>query len=381
MTTTILPTMDAYVQADKATTNFGISVRLSTEDRAGTRRNALLRFNVHIPAGRHVVSARLRAHAVAPASPTEFVDVFTTSGGWTEREVTWNNAPPRGTRLGKAGGFAAGSWVEWDVTKGVNPKGGEHNFTLESNAEKWIGFPSKEFADPTLRPTLVVTTAPDTAKPTEAARVHAWGTLVTGDEFNYTGPPDATKWTVYDSPGHAGMGIRSPQQATVDGSKMVITGTPDGTTAGMSAKFANQKYGRWEVRAAGSGDNEYHMVSILWPDSGNWPCDGEVDYAETTGEWNIIKFFHHYGCSNLTTSDVRALDVTQFHNYALDWSPKGIVGYVDGVKWFEDYDSAHQPPGPMHQTLQLDWFPDSTANGPGEMRVDWVRVYAPAETG
>jgi hypothetical protein len=31
----------------------------------------------------------------------------------------------------------------------------------------------------------------------------------------------------------------------------------------------------------------------------------------------------------------------------------------------------------MHQTLQLDWFPDSTANGAGEMRVDWVRVYAP----
>jgi hypothetical protein len=46
------------------------------------------------------------------------------------------------------------------------------------------------------------------------------------------------------------------------------------------------------------------------------------------------------------------------------------------VKWFEDNDPAHQPPGSMHQTLQLDWFPDSTPNGPGEMRVDWVRVYA-----
>ncbi|MCP9001177.1 glycoside hydrolase family 16 protein [Pseudarthrobacter sp. RMG13] len=209
-----------------------------------------------------------------------------------------------------------------------------------------------------------------------AATTLNWGTPTAGDEFNYVGAPDATKWSVHNSAGHNGNGVRSPQQVTVDGSKMVITGTPDGTTAGMGAKFARQKYGRWEVRAAGSGDNEYHMVSILWPDNGNWPCDGEVDYAETTGDWNVIKFFQHYSCSNTQTSATKALDVSQFHNYAVDWSPAGIVGYVDGVKWFEETNTAHLPPGPMHQTLQLDWFPDATADGAGEMRVDWVRAYA-----
>ncbi|MCO4238697.1 family 16 glycosylhydrolase [Pseudarthrobacter raffinosi] len=221
------------------------------------------------------------------------------------------------------------------------------------------------------------TPTPTTPTTGSAATDLNWGTPTAGDEFNYTGAPDAAKWSVYNSAGHDGNGIRSPQQVTVDGSKMVMTGTPDGTTAGMSAKFGRQKYGRWEVRAAGSGDNEYHMVSLLWPDSGNWPCDGEVNYAETMGDWNVIKFFlHHDGCSNLLTSAAKALDVSQFHNYAVDWSPNGIVGYVDGVKWFEDNNSAHQPPGSMHQTLQLDWFPDSTAKGAGEMRVDWVRVYA-----
>lgn len=369
--------MDTYVQADKATSNFGTSVRLSTEGRANIWRNSLLRFNVQVPAGEHVVSAKLRLHSESSTSSTEFVDAFTTSSAWTERGVTWNNAPARGTWLGKIGGFAAGSWVEWDVTKGVAAKGGEQNFKLESNAQKWVGFKSRESSSSALRPKLVVTTAPDTVA-TEAAVIKGWGTPIAGDEFNYTGAPDATKWNVYNSPGHAGNGIRSPQQVTVDGSKMVINGTADGTTAGMGAKFANQKYGRWEVRAAGSGDNEYHMVSILWPDSENWPCDGEVDYAETTGDWNVIKFFHHYGCSNSQTWASRPLDVTQFHNYAVDWSPTGIVGYVDGVEWFRDTDPAHQPPGSMHQTLQLDWFPDSTADGVGEMRVDWIRVYAAA---
>jgi Bacterial Ig-like domain/Glycosyl hydrolases family 16 len=213
-----------------------------------------------------------------------------------------------------------------------------------------------------------------------AAAAHNWGPVVTGDEFNYVGVPDPLKWNVYNSVGHAGNGLREPAQVTVDGTKMVMNGTPNGTTAGMSAKFANQKYGRWEVRAAGSGDNEYHMVSILWPDSENWPCDGETDYAETTGDWNVIQFFHHYSCSNSQTSASMALDVSQFHNYAIDWSPAGITGYVDGVQWFQDNTASHQPPGSMHQTLQLDWFPDSTPDGAAEMRVDWVRVYAAAGT-
>jgi beta-glucanase (GH16 family) len=73
------------------------------------------------------------------------------------------------------------------------------------------------------------------------------------------------------------------------------------------------------------------------------------------------------------------VDATAFHNYAVDWSPAGITGYIDGVQWFQDDNPAHRPPGSMHQTLQLDWFPDSTANGTGRMLVDWVRVYAPGE--
>ena len=377
------PTADTYVQADRPTENFGTSVRWSTEGRADIWRNALLRFNVQVPAGEHIVSAKLRAYSEASAASTEFVDVYGTTGTWTETGATWENAPARGTWLGKTGNFATGQWVEWDVTNWVGD-GGYTNFKLESNALKWIGFKSREAQDPTLKPQLVVTTEADTVTPppTEppaggdgntAAATLGWGDVVTGDEFNYTGAPDATKWNVYDSLGHAGNGLRSPAQATVDG-------TADGTTAGMSAKFANQKYGRWESRIKASGDDEYHMVSILWPDSGNWPCDGEIDYAETTGDWNLVKFFHHYDCSNLQTFAEKALDVTQWHNYAVDWSPSGIVGYVDGVKWFEDNDLSHMPPGPMHQTLQLDWFPDSTADGTGNMQVDWVRVYAPAAT-
>lgn len=99
--------MDTYVRADRATSNFGTSTRLSTDGRAYIWRNSLLRFSVQVPAGEHVVSAKLRAYSETSTSSTEFVDVFTTSGGWTERGVTWNNAPARGTWLGKTGGSRA----------------------------------------------------------------------------------------------------------------------------------------------------------------------------------------------------------------------------------------------------------------------------------
>jgi hypothetical protein len=29
----------------------------------------------------------------------------------------------------------------------------------------------------------------------------------------------------------------------------------------------------------------------------------------------------------------------------------------------------------MHQTVQLDWYPDGTATKESQMQVDWIRVY------
>jgi len=380
-TVTVAPSDDSYVRYDAYLGNYGGDPRWSTEGRGNIWRNAMIKFDVDVPSGEVVTSAKVRAYSESTLLATEFVDIYEMSNNWEEETVTWTNAPARGTWLGKQGGFATDTWVEWDVTDSIAD--GLNSFKFETNAQRWTGFKSKEHHTPALRPHLVITTEPGTPPPpsgdgTTAAAAHNWGNVVTGDEFNYTGAPDSAKWSVYDSAGHAGNGIRSPQQASVNGTHLNIDGTADGTTAGLSAKFANQKYGRWEARMKASGDEEYHMVGILWPDSQNWPCDGEIDYAETTGSFSEVHFFNHYSCSNLQTQGSKTIDVTQFHNYAVDWSPSGIVGYIDGVEWFRDEVASHQPPGSMHQTLQLDWFPDATANGTANMQVDWVRVYEAA---
>jgi hypothetical protein len=111
-----------------------------------------------------------------------------------------------------------------------------------------------------------------------AAAKYRWRNLVYRDDFCGSSLDDS--WVAYNSAGHGGNGTRSPEQITLSDGVLRMIGTEDGTTAGMSSRYA-QRYGRWEIRArfpAGCGC--YHPVLILWPQSGSWPEAGEIDFAE-----------------------------------------------------------------------------------------------------
>ena len=69
--------------------------------------------------------------------------------------------------------------------------------------------------------------------------------------------------------------------------------------------------------------------------------------------------------------------MADFRKTAVQWTSTGVVGYIDGVEWFRDSNTSHLPAGPMHQTIQLDWFPDGTTLTKSWLQVDWVRVYNP----
>ena len=121
--------------------------------------------------------------------------------------------------------------------------------------------------------------------------------------------------------------------------------------------------------------NSYHPVLIL--NNNDAPNCAEIDYAEGTADTTLMKFFLHYACggAGFQTRTATPVDSTQWHNYAVEWTPAGITGYIDGVRTFTDTNPAHQPSVAMHQTVQLDWFPDGSATKPSQMQVDWVRVY------
>ncbi|WP_307036029.1 glycoside hydrolase family 16 protein [Arthrobacter sp. B3I4] len=219
--------------------------------------------------------------------------------------------------------------------------------------------------------------APPAGDGVQAAAAFGWGPVLAGDEFSYTGAPDPAKWGMYDGPGHAGKGIRSPRAWSVADGVVTVTGDSAGTTGGMSAKFSQQTYGRWETRMKTSvRDSEYHPVLLLWPNKPSANC-AEVDFAEGESKTSAMKFYLHYACSGgkFQVSAATPVDSTQWHNYAVEWTPSGVTGYIDGVRTFTDTNPGHQPTVGMHQTIQLDWFPDGTAVTPSQMQVDWVRVY------
>lgn len=210
-----------------------------------------------------------------------------------------------------------------------------------------------------------------------AAGRYGWGTP---RETRFSGPSALNGWVVYDSVGHNGWGRRTPRAISFVDGVMVITGDAAGNTGGLTWG-GGQKYGAWEVRMrVPEGAVDYHAVALLWPDAENWPVGGEVDFVEVVADATRQTVSHHlhYSALDLTEAGVTKVDATEWHNYAVSWTPSAITIYVDGVPVWKTTDTSHFPPGPMHLALQLDAsekHPPNLSAG-AQMAVAWARQYS-----
>lgn len=205
-----------------------------------------------------------------------------------------------------------------------------------------------------------------------AAAALGWGTPNREDDFT----DGLEGWGLYDGTGHGGKGRRSPDAFSIEDGILVVTGSPDGTTGGM-AWNPGQEYGRWEGRVrAPESDRSYHALLLLWPDAEDWPSGGEVDFMEMSDpDRQNTDMFLHYGSDNSQLHGSVEIDATQWHNWAVEWTPDHIAAFVDGEEWWRTEDRKTLPPGPMHLTVQLDWFPHGGAVRESRMEIDWVRQY------
>src|SRR3954453_18387506 len=211
---------------------------------------------------------------------------------------------------------------------------------------------------------------------TSAAVMHHWGEPTRAEVFDGTALGPA--WNVYDGPGHGGKGRRTPDAVGVRDGILTITGDPMGNTAGMEWG-GGQRYGRWEGRVrAPASDPTYNALLLLWPDAEDFPRGGEIDFMEMTDHTRqSTNVFLHHGEDNAQEHGVVEIDATQWHNWAVEWTPKGVTTYVDGEQWWHTDKADALPPGPMHLCIQLDWFPQKRGGAvkPSQMQVDWVRQY------
>lgn len=230
-----------------------------------------------------------------------------------------------------------------------------------------------------------------------AAQKFNWGTPVWADEFNYGSEAnpvevDQSKWEDAGGcfAGHNGNGRRCGKNSRVDGSKLVMTGDENGDTGWLKSKMA-RTYGRYEVRGrsydAGNSGNEYHTLYMTWPNNDDWPGNGEYDWVENDEVGaNYLQAYIHYPHPNLPVQQEHkkkeGVDMTQWHNFAFEWTSAGVKGYVDGEEWFSFSGGSNGSRKNIQDmkdgaiTIQLDNFYGGGMKK-AKFETDWIRVYNP----
>jgi licheninase len=226
----------------------------------------------------------------------------------------------------------------------------------------------------------LASSAMDEHCPTTAADRLGWGTPDRADDFN--GASSLDVWTLYGGPGYKGNGRLTPTAVTLADAALTITGHANGDTEGM-AWMPGQLYGRWEVCVKSpAGSPNYHSVALLYPDSNNAPgYDGEIDFMEIWDPTRQVTFgnVHDHVSGTQPGDDIPdhrvSTDATQWHSWAVEWTPDHVAGFVDGNQWFETTPADRRIPAvPMHLCLQVDDFGGDISRG-GQLNAAWARQY------
>lgn len=160
---------DAYVAANFATTNYGLSGTLKAD--ASPDYRSYLRFHVNDLSGT-VTNATLRLYTTS-SSATGYQVNSVANQNWEESSITYANAPAVGSVIGSSGNFASGNWISVDVTSLVTGNG-VYDLALTTTNPNNMNFNSRDAASNP--PQLVIQTnagAPPTATSTPLQTVTA----------------------------------------------------------------------------------------------------------------------------------------------------------------------------------------------------------------
>jgi beta-glucanase (GH16 family) len=246
--------------------------------------------------------------------------------------------------------------------------------------------------------------------PTQAPR------LLWSDEFNYTGQPDASKWT-YDlgngCPNLCGWGNKELQHYTkhannvsVDGSKLIITARRQKInnryTSARIKSTGSWKYGYIEIKAKlPQGRGTWPGIWML-PDSaiyGGWPRSGEIDIMEHVGydpgevHGTVhTQAFHHSIGTQVGKQHTVPTFHENFHRYAVNWTEDKIEFYIDNELFHTFANNGNGIDAwpfdhPFHLLMNIavggGWGGKEGVDKtiwPQKMEIDWVRVYEPLYT-
>ena len=230
--------------------------------------------------------------------------------------------------------------------------------------------------------------------------------LVWSDEFDTDGSPSSSNWN-YDIGTNNGWGNGESQYYTSQEDNVIVE---DGLLKITARKenFEGANYTSARIKSQGRYSFTYGKVEIraklpsaagtwpaLWMLGSNittvgWPKCGEIDIMEQKGwDKNKVSSALHNQSSSGNTIHVKELDLitstTDFHVYAVNWTPDEITFSVDGNEYYtygpEDKTEVNWPYY-KPQFIILNVAMGGNLGGEiledfneSSMQIDYVRVY------
>jgi beta-glucanase (GH16 family) len=77
----------------------------------------------------------------------------------------------------------------------------------------------------------------------------------------------------------------------------------------------------------------YKVAWLLWPRSGVWPRDGEIDFPEADLNGGTVSaFMHRQNGTSGSDQDHFGSTTTlkEWHTYAMEWKPSSCEFFIDG---------------------------------------------------
>ncbi|MDD3788452.1 MAG: glycoside hydrolase family 16 protein [Petrimonas sp.] len=194
-------------------------------------------------------------------------------------------------------------------------------------------------------------------------------------------------WGIYDNSWNQ-IGLRRREALKVADGKLnvMVIRRPDGSymTGGLAHR-KEYKYGKFEFRINAGKDplNATSAIALTWPDSENWPQDGENDIYETLFKRNSFETFIHYAVDGQDQKHQKThlIDPTQWHIVAMEWMPEYIKIYCDNNLEWTLKDTKAIPDVFHHICFQIEVDETKEITDTIAMQVDWVKVYKPVLAG
>ncbi len=157
---------------------------------------------------------------------------------------------------------------------------------------------------------------------------------------------------------------------TENGVHMVCAPTP---------KLPKMLYGRYTIRFRADPLPLYKTAWLLWPDSGVWPRDGEIDFPEGDLNGKISAFMHRQNGTSGGDQNYwhTGQTYTTWHTATIEWLPNKLTFILDNSNITF---TSRVPSTPMHWVIQTETALSSSSpanSTAGNVQIDWVAAYQP----